>query len=75
MGRLEVSKAGIEDRKRQKILESKADREQKIQRIQNRIRLMAILLPPLPALLLGMFVFGVRTGRENQGASPNRMEK
>ena len=32
--------------------------------IQNRIRLLAVLLPPIPALLLGLFVLFQRLGRE-----------
>ena len=71
--RLDVEKANIEDQKRKKIQESKADMEQQIRRIQNRVRALAIALPPLPPLVLGLFVFGVRLRRENQGANPNRL--
>jgi len=71
--RLDVEKAKIEDQKRKKIQESKADTEQKVRSIQNQIRALAILLPPLPSLLLGLIVFGVRMKRENQGANPNRL--
>jgi ABC-2 type transport system permease protein len=71
--RLDVQKANIEDEKRKKIEESRAVKEQAIRSIQSRIKLAAILLPPLPALLLGCVVFAVRAGRENRGASPNRL--
>jgi ABC-2 type transport system permease protein len=71
--RLDVEKANIEDQKRRKIQESKADMEQKVRQIQNRIRALAIVLPPLPSLVLGLFVFGVRLKRENRGANPNRI--
>jgi ABC-2 type transport system permease protein len=71
--RLEVTKATIEDHKRKKIQDSKAKKERAIQQIQNRIRVLAVLFPPLPALILGCFVFAVRTGRENRGANPNRL--
>ena len=71
--RLDVQKANIEDEKRQKVLESKADSEVNIRRIQNRVRTMALLLPPLPPLLLGLVVFGLRIRRENLGANPNRL--
>jgi ABC-2 type transport system permease protein len=71
--RLEVEKVNIEDQKRKKIQESKADMEQQVRQIQNRIRTLAIALPPLPALVLGFFVFGSRLRRENQGANPNRL--
>jgi ABC-2 type transport system permease protein len=71
--RLDVEKAGIEDQKRKKILESKGDMELNVRRIQNRIRALAIVLPPLPPLILGMVVFFVRIKNENEGANPNRI--
>ncbi|MGE5757106.1 MAG: Gldg family protein [Planctomycetaceae bacterium] len=71
--RLEVEKTNIEDQKRRKIQESKADMEQHIRQIQNGIRTLAIALPPMPALMLGLLVFGVRLRRENLGANPNRL--
>jgi len=71
--RLEVNKANIEDAKRSKIKQSKANKERAIQSIQNRIRVMAVVVPPLPALILGCLVYGIRLGRENRGANPNRL--
>jgi len=71
--RLEVDKANIDDEKRRKLQESKGDKERKIKTIQNQVRVFALLLPPLPALVLGMFVFGGRLARENRGANPNRI--
>jgi len=71
--RLAVEKANIDDQKQKKDQESKADMERRIRRIQNRVRSLAIAIPPLPALALGLFVFGARVRRENQGANPNRI--
>jgi ABC-2 type transport system permease protein len=71
--RLDVEKANIEDQKQQKIQESKADMERHVRQIQNQIRTLAIAIPPLPALALGLLVFGARLRRENQGANPNRI--
>ena len=71
--RLEVKKTSIEDQKRKKIQESRANSEQKIRAIQNHVRLEAVVLPPLPPLILGLVVFFVRWNRENQGANPNRL--
>ena len=71
--RLEVEKAAIEDEKRRKIQEVRGSMEQSIRAIENRVRVGAILAAPLPALLLAAFVFGIRAGRENQGANPNRL--
>ena len=71
--RLEVKKVAIDDQKRLKIQDSKIAMETSIRQIQNRVRLAAIVLAPLPALILAGFVFGVRAGRENRGAKPSRL--
>ncbi|MGE3818380.1 MAG: Gldg family protein, partial [Isosphaeraceae bacterium] len=71
--RLEVQKANIEDQKRKAIQESKAETERNIRQIRNRVRTLAVTLPPIPPLALALFVFGVRLRRENQGANPNRI--
>jgi ABC-2 type transport system permease protein len=71
--RLAVEKANINDQKRKKIQESKADKEQHNRQIQNGVRTLAILLPPLPPVALGLLVFGIRLRRENLGANPNRL--
>ena len=71
--RFEVEKAAIEDDKRRKIQESRANMQQSIRAIENRVRFGAIVAAPLPALLLAAFIFGIRSGRENQGANPNRL--
>ena len=71
--RLAVEKVNIEDQKRKRILSAKADREVAVRQIQNRVRLVAMLVPPLPALFLGALVFAVRLGRENRGVNPKRL--
>ncbi len=71
--RLEVEKTNIEDQKRRKIQESKADMEQHIRQIKNGVRIPAIAWPPMPVLMLGLLVFGIRLRRENLGANPNRL--
>ena len=71
--RLEVNKQNIEDKKLNKFREGKADFEQKNRQIENRVRTMAVLLPPLPPLMLALFMFIGRIRRENQGANPKRL--
>ena len=71
--RLEVDKAKIEDEKLIRIREGKADSEQKTRAIENRVRFMAAVIPPLPPLILGLLVFGTRLRRENLGANPKRL--
>ena len=71
--RLDVDKANIDDQTRKKVLEIKGDTEREIRRTQNNVRAVAIALPPLPPLILGLLVFTTRLRRENQGANPNRI--
>jgi len=56
-----------------RIREGKAASEQKTRAIENRVRFMAAAVPPLPPLLLGLFVFFTRMRRENLGANPKRL--
>ena len=51
--RLAVERTSIEDAKQRKIADSKAAMESEIRRIQTKVRAYAVLLPPLPALVLG----------------------
>ncbi len=55
-----------------KIDRLKADERNKTVRTQNAYRWLAILLAPLPALLLGLGVVGVRTLNENQEVRQKR---
>jgi len=71
--RLEVDTRTIEDAKRGKIADSKAAMELNIRRIERQVRVVAMLVPPLPALILGLLVLGVRLNRENRGANPSRL--
>jgi ABC-2 type transport system permease protein len=71
--RLEVQKANIEDEKRKTIQESKAETELSVRRIQNRVRTLAMLLPPVPPAVLGVVIFLLRRKRENLGANPNQI--
>lgn len=71
--RLDVDKQNIEDEKLNKIREGKAESERKIRTIENGVRYMAAIIPPLPPLILGLIVFGIRLRRENLGANPKRL--
>jgi ABC-2 type transport system permease protein len=71
--RLEVEKANVEDERLEKVREAKAESERKSRAIENQVRFMAAALPPLPPLILGLIVFGIRLGRENRGAVPSRL--
>ena len=49
------------------------DLELKTQQVQDSYKLWAVLLPPLPPLLLGLFVFFHRRQQEREGVSKTRL--
>ncbi len=71
--RIEVTRANIEQEERQQIRQAELETEKRIEQIQNGVRAMAVTLPPMPALILGMFVFVWRISRENRGANVKRL--
>ncbi|RLT15691.1 MAG: ABC transporter, partial [Planctomycetota bacterium] len=71
--RLVVEKTRIDDEKRASINESRMIRQSNIRSIENRFRFLAILLPPLPSMILGFWVLGRRLARENSHTPASRM--
>jgi ABC-2 type transport system permease protein len=71
--RLQVARTTIEDEKQRQIEASRADMENSIRGIQNTIKLMAVALPPIPALALFLLVAVRRLARERIGVSPDRL--
>jgi len=65
--KLEVARARIEDEKDRAVAASRADSEVAIRAVQHRIRTLAVALPPIPALLLGLWILRRRLLRERRG--------
>ena len=62
--RLKVKEGEIEENARKEKDRIEARYQRKVDEVQNRYRLIAVLVPPLPALLLGMFIFWRKRQRE-----------
>ncbi|MDC0935370.1 Gldg family protein [Pirellulales bacterium] len=59
---------------RRKIKKTKNDLQQSIRTIQDKYKLFAILIPPIPPLLLALAVFFRRREAERQGVSRERLK-
>ena len=65
--RLRVLDANIESEKNQRILAGRETMEAQVRRIRGTIRVVAVLLPPIPVLLFGAWIFVTRRRREDAG--------
>lgn len=66
--RLEVSKREIEDRKKGALDRSKATMKQSVSSIKKNIRNLAVFLSPIPAALMGLYMFLRRLGTQGRSS-------
>ena len=66
--RFEVLKSNIESRKEGKVAASKENMEAQLRRIQSGIKTFAVLLPPIPVIVMGILIFLRRQKREREAA-------
>ena len=71
--RLKVSRTTIEDEKQRQIEAARADMESGIRGIESTIKLLAVALPPIPALVLFVFMAVRRMQRERIGVPDDRL--
>jgi ABC-2 type transport system permease protein len=70
--RLDVAKAGIDRQKQQEIDEIKNATERRIRETERQVMAMAVIVPPIPAIVLGLVVLLLRLGRERRYIAPER---
>jgi ABC-2 type transport system permease protein len=73
--RFEVLKSNIESDKEVEVRASEERMESQIRRIQSGIRTSAVLLPPIPVFLLGVYIFIRRQQRARESAAAARRLK
>ena len=61
------------DEMNRKIRESEISLNQKVKSVQDRYKLWAVLLPPIPPLFVALIVFIIRRTREREGVSRSRL--
>ena len=70
--RFSVLEANINAEKDAEVRASEERMERQVRRIQGGIRTLAVLLPPIPVFLLGVFTFVRRRRAEHEGAAAAR---
>ncbi|MDA1014253.1 MAG: Gldg family protein [Planctomycetota bacterium] len=70
--RFDAEKKKLKLELEQKIQEIKTTEQTKIREQENGIRFWSIVLPPIPALLLGIIFLGTRLMNERRDIAPNR---
>jgi ABC-2 type transport system permease protein len=70
--KLEEQTARIEERKDKEIARIKAQSQRKIRRFENKVRIWSLILPPLPAIIIGLLVLAWQIRRESAGTPLTR---
>ena len=71
--RLEADIEAIESRRNRKLRQIQYDLEQEISGVQDRYKMYAILVPPIPPLLVALYVFFRRREAEREGIVKERL--
>lgn len=68
----DLQRRELEDELQQTIEDLKATEQQRVDRLESTVRMAAVLLPPVPALLLGLVVLFVRVMNEGSRVKASR---
>ena len=63
----------VETKKQAKKKQARNEKNRQIQAVELQYQILAVLLPPIPALLIGLWVFLKRVADERRGISVDRM--
>lgn len=72
--KLAIRREKMESERDAQIQDSRREAEAKVLELQNRYKMLAIFLPPIPPLLVGAAVFVTRRVREREGISKSRLK-
>ncbi len=72
--KLAIRREKMESERDAQIQDSRRAAEAKVLELQNRYKMLAIFLPPIPPLLVGAGVFVTRRVREREGISKSRLK-
>ncbi len=73
--RLDVKEGKIEREKAKAINRIETEHKRKIDEVQDRVRILAVVLPPVPALFLAALIFARRRRRESESIPKSRNVK
>lgn len=73
--RLAIEEVEIENKKKQEIEKARNESERQIRSIEFNYSLLSVILPPIPALLVGLWVFLRRLADERRNINPDRLVK
>jgi ABC-2 type transport system permease protein len=71
--RLDTKVAQLEQKRDREIKQIERNLALQIRQVQDTYKMWAVLLPPIPPLLLGLYVFFHRRQKEREGVSKNRL--
>jgi ABC-2 type transport system permease protein len=69
----DVEKERARRDRNEKLTQADAQREQQIRRLETRYKVLAVAIPPIPPLVMGLFVFLYRRSREKEGVARTRL--